>query len=969
MYSKIFLFLACVVMYTNRVDGQSNDHMFPAAASAKPYIDFDPHGFIINGRRTFLVSAGLEYARIPHELWRDRLLRLKRCGFNCVEFYTFWNFHEAIEGKFEFSGDHDLNAFLKLVKQMDMYAIPRVGPYYCAEWDFGGYPHWLRQKRDLIVRAPNAPFEKYTDRFLGKLIPIISANQINYGGAVILVQLENEHPASWGTYIPDEYFRHLQKTALSLGIEVPYFFSGLHHGSDPAGDEKDLFDPKRPSPWFTTEFWSVWYDKYGSGKKEADEYGRRTWKIIAHGGNGYNYYMAHGGTNFGYTNDDEDAASYDYGAAVGQTGDLRPLYYQFKRNALFAESFQLILENSNASEAYKNILTDSSLHTNTRASVKGDIVFVDNDSKHQKETQIKIGNSVLPSQGVLIIDPGEILPVVHHFKLTQGISIDWAATRILGIEHSGTTTTMVVYGQSGSAGEIRFSTSGKVALLSGQNAFTQEQNALILNFKFNESKPIAYTFSQGKEVIRILSVNMALSDRTWLINENNMHQVIVGPEYVGNINYKEGSHELTTEHFWQQTNVYPHIWLYGDKIAETNYKVQNLEHPNQLKFDAPWKMKDASQPAKISFNDRNWLKSINPLQMGSDGDTTAYAWYRTSVSVSSSDLYSLEISKGEGRYIVFVDDKKVASGDIYHLQFPLSKGNHLLTIFATHDGRNKLVSYVGRLDIDDKGIAGEVSLHKGKLVDISHWKFIAAKDWSDTSESIPPFTNAKDYVNGDDAFNNKKGFGWFRTTLPPGEAPDSIRFSGIDDNAIVYINGKRAGSHNGWDNSFSVPFNKSNAGENNIVLFVENSSGSGGVGKVVKAIYNNDIRLTGWHMKGGPGDFSNSGGWINISSEDIFDRPAFYKNYFTIENIPSNVHAIWRVTFKGLTHGFVWVNGHNLGRYPEKIPVWGLYIPECWLKNGRNEIVVYDEFGSNPNLVKIESEQQASHNDDVIKIN
>jgi beta-galactosidase len=39
-----------------------------------------------------------------------------------------WNFHEPLEGKFNFTGDHDLNAFLSIVKSLDMYAIVRVGP-------------------------------------------------------------------------------------------------------------------------------------------------------------------------------------------------------------------------------------------------------------------------------------------------------------------------------------------------------------------------------------------------------------------------------------------------------------------------------------------------------------------------------------------------------------------------------------------------------------------------------------------------------------------------------------------------------------------------------------------------------------------------------------------------------------------------------------------------------------------------
>lgn len=214
--SKYIALALLVLAFTTaslRLHAQVNDFMFPATQEAKKYIDFDARGFIINGKRTFLVSAGLEYARIPHQLWYDRLLRLKRAGFNCVEIYTFWNFHEPHEGQFKFSGDQDLNAFLKLVKQMGMYAIPRVGPYYCAEWDSGVYPIWLRFKDNMIVRSPDAQFERYMDRFFDKLLPIIANNQINKGGAVVLVQLENEHPASWGTNIPNEYFKHLQEKA------------------------------------------------------------------------------------------------------------------------------------------------------------------------------------------------------------------------------------------------------------------------------------------------------------------------------------------------------------------------------------------------------------------------------------------------------------------------------------------------------------------------------------------------------------------------------------------------------------------------------------------------------------------------------------------------------------------------------------------------------------------------------------
>ena len=79
----------------------------------RPYINFDGRGFLLNGKRTFIASGGMEYCRVPRALWRDRLLRLKRAGFNCVEIYNMWNFHEPKKGQFDFAGDHDLDAFLK----------------------------------------------------------------------------------------------------------------------------------------------------------------------------------------------------------------------------------------------------------------------------------------------------------------------------------------------------------------------------------------------------------------------------------------------------------------------------------------------------------------------------------------------------------------------------------------------------------------------------------------------------------------------------------------------------------------------------------------------------------------------------------------------------------------------------------------------------------------------------------------
>ena len=851
--SKAFTLTFCIILLFNLHCLQSaiaqnvNDHIFASALAAKTSISFDNRGFIIKGKRTFIVSAGLEYARIPHELWADRLLRLKRAGFNCIEIYTMWNFHEEHEGVFNFSGDHDLDVFLKLVKQLDLYAIVRVGPYYCAEWDLGGYPLWLHFKDNLLLRQPNIAFQKSVGLFFNKLLPIVSRNQINHGGSVILVQLENEHPSGWGTDMPNSYFKFLQTKALKLGIQVPYFFSGLHHGSDPAGNKPSLDDSKRPNPWLSTEFWSVWYNYYGSSQKDADIYGRRTWKIIAHGGNGYNYYMAHGGTNFAFSNSNEDAASYDYGAAVGQTGDLRPIYYQFKRNALFARGFEDILENStDGGNAYNYLCADTAVHITNRKSKSGDIVFLDNSGSRTISLKLNIDQHELPDNGLLDLGPREIFPLVHDFQLVAGVKLNWALTRILGISKDRNTTTLVVYGDANANAQLVFTAETKTRFSENANQFKKENGQLHLRFQFDPLKPQAYAFTAGSQTIRVLAVKTELADRTWFIPVNTRNFIVTGPEYIGKASIAANQLKLNTEHFWGQANVYP-VWVNADTSLEglINKPAVHVIHTDSLPFSGKWLVKQQTAPAATSFDDSKWKRSEKPLQMGADGDLSPDAWYRAKITIDTAGLYTLRVKNGGDRQLVYIDNIVANSGSISktELQLMLDKGIHTLAIFTAHDGRDKLYNYIGALKNKDvKGLADSVILQKG----------------------------------------------------------------------------------------------------------------------------NTRINITGWRMKGGQGIYLTGNPFTPIDSRPNLAGPCYYKNSFQLHSSGDLSKSMWRISFEGLGHGSVYINEHNIGRYPEKIPVQSMYIPECWLHNGENNVVVFDEDGFSPVKIRIKAESIASKDLDIL---
>ncbi|PWK79898.1 beta-galactosidase [Mucilaginibacter oryzae] len=942
----------------------SNDHIFPASAVAKPYIDFDSKGFLVNGKRTFIVSAGVEYARIPRELWYDRLLKIKRAGFNCIEIYTIWNFHEPTEGTFDFTGDRDLNAFLKMVKDLGMYSIVRVGPYYCAEWDFGGYPIWLKFKPGLKVREPNPQFEKYVDRFFDHLLPIVTNNQINKGGPVILVQLENEHPNGWGTAMPDSYFKHLQAKALEVGIQVPYFFSGLHHASDPVGDGK-LDDPKRPNPWFSTEFWSVWYSQYGAKPGDDDLYDRRTWKIIAHGGNGYNYYMVHGGSNFGYTNNDEDAASYDYGSAIGQAGDLRPIYYTFKRAALFARSFQDVLENSVADSSYNKLITDTTLKITARKSPAGDIVFIDNPGKKAISASVNIGDS----NNALTVLPGEIYPLIHHFKLNDEVTLDWALTRVFAITKQGNTTTIIVDAEKGQMIDLHFaakspaSTTNPAVKINGLSVSISQTMPAIL-------KPVEYLFKVGDQSIRVLAMNRHWTDKTYINEVNDLNYILTGADYIGNATINNNQLLVEKESPLLSTQDTA-VWLYTEKkstLLKSGWQ-DPFRQPASIALNN-WMVKNATGFAASDYKAINWLKSVSPQPMGADGDISPDAWYRAQVDIAETGKYTLQVNGG-GRGQAFIDGKPAAKWKLNNgeLTLNLKKGKHTLAIFAAHDGRDKLAAYIGPVDkVDSKGIFGKALIKKGGpfISELGNWYYTPAQK-GDVSQGPPAFDTVKfkKYKIGTDVFNTREGYAWFHTTIPAQAAGTdklALLFKSVDENATIFINGKKVFHHEGWNQPFEVEITDAAVlkAPINLTLFIENYSNEGGIDQPVKINAIGDAQtVSNWQMKGGPGNPAKKNGWTKMMvSKDSTGGPHFYRSSFTVTQVKGKT-LIWRFDPKGLGHGTVWINGHNIGRYPEKIPVSSFYIPECWLNNGLNQLVVYDEDGKQPGQSEIVAEQVA----------
>ncbi|KAK6051956.1 glycosyl hydrolase family 35, partial [Cooperia oncophora] len=124
---------------------------------------------------------------------RERGVRVRALGFNAIQYYIPWNFHEIYEGKYNFSGMRNFTEFSRIAYELGMYSLVRVGPYVCGEWENGGLPWWLLNKNITDMRTSESGFKKAVDKWYSVLLPLIKPLMRHNGGPVLMLQVENEY--------------------------------------------------------------------------------------------------------------------------------------------------------------------------------------------------------------------------------------------------------------------------------------------------------------------------------------------------------------------------------------------------------------------------------------------------------------------------------------------------------------------------------------------------------------------------------------------------------------------------------------------------------------------------------------------------------------------------------------------------------------------------------------------------------
>ncbi|MCX5229506.1 glycoside hydrolase family 35 protein [Streptomyces sp. NBC_00233] len=316
-----------------------------------PVLQTDKAGFLLDGRPFRLLSGGLHYFRVHPGQWADRLRKARLMGLNTVETYVPWNLHQPRPDTFRLDGGLDLPRFVELAAAEGLHVLLRPGPYICAEWEGGGLPSWLLAEPDIRLRSRDPRFLAAVDDYLGRLLTPLRPHLASQGGPILAVQVENEY----GAYGDDTaYLEHLADSLRRSGVDVPLFtcdqpvdlergalpgvLATANFGSRSAHHLAALRAQRPEGPLMTSEFWIGWFDRWGAHHvvRDPDTAARELDELLATGAS-VNFYMFHGGTNFGFTNGANDkgtyrptVTSYDYDSPLDEAGDPTAKYTAFR---------------------------------------------------------------------------------------------------------------------------------------------------------------------------------------------------------------------------------------------------------------------------------------------------------------------------------------------------------------------------------------------------------------------------------------------------------------------------------------------------------------------------------------------------------------------------------------------------------------------------------------------------------------
>lgn len=214
-----------------------------------PEIRINSRYMTIDGQPVIPVMGEMHFSRVRESRWEEYLLKMKANGISIIASYVLWIHHEEIATQFDWEGNKNLREFVKLCQKHNLMFVARIGPWCHAEVRNGGTPDWIFEQPGLVDRTNNPIYQKFVKRWYGEIAKQLQGLYWKDGGPIVGVQLENEYRRGSGG---DEHILWLKKEAVALGMDVPmYTVTGWGNASIPENEVVPLYGGYPTAPWAT----------------------------------------------------------------------------------------------------------------------------------------------------------------------------------------------------------------------------------------------------------------------------------------------------------------------------------------------------------------------------------------------------------------------------------------------------------------------------------------------------------------------------------------------------------------------------------------------------------------------------------------------------------------------------------------------------------------------------------------------
>lgn len=854
-------------------------------------IRYDGNCLSIEGKDIFIYSGSFHYFRCPKPLWRDRFAKIKEAGFNAVDTYVPWNWHEqempADVDDFSKLDLTDLKDWMKMAhEEFGLYTIIRPGPYICAEWAWGGFPVWLQTKkpantdRNPWLRSDEPAFIAWNVHWMKAVAPVVAAEQITRKPpgekGVILFQIENEYDLFGG--VPENqrvnHLKALYRASVEGGIDVPIFTcwtKQVRKTNDP--DLKNVFDTantyprwnmgvtagqvsgtKRDqphAPGMVAELQGGWFAHVGGELSEkqdgitAEQAQAVALTAIEHGATILNYYMLFGGTNFGDWGGRGMITSYDYFCPIRECGGVDAKYDAVKRVGQMLLAIGPKLARTTTIECSAENLSRS-VSITARQSGDGDIfLFCFNRSRQSPEkgeASVRLAGREQPLAIQYDLQPFDFK--VFHLPPGAAAQGTWYPQPVAPIARPKAPEPLILTSAKICPDPIEkavFSPARRNETLAGHGIFDSRYLYYRATFSIDEQQRAKY---------RNLELQRFNSDP--VLVRINGHRVPPTPDSGRNIALAVGDRLRAGENqivMLYENPGYPH---FGDALNDTGGLARGaltagVAADSQL---LTWRVKRLENPADA----KNWT--------GAEVDDSTWPAFQ-------------------------LDDKTISE-----------IGN------STQPGA------------ETDGPAAARMLFGAN----AHAVFRC------TLEVTPEMLAAH------------------RTRL---------RFNRIDDTGVVYVNGQELGQSRDWRTPLLVDASAAlKPGKNLIAVVVHNRGAQGGLTRAVELLSDgSDDLVLDWEISDNLGGVNanlhrpeTTAHWKTVALADVskaaeHQMATWIRLEFDMPKAPTDASVPWHVDLDATGNGMMYLNGEALGRYWEVGPQRKFYLPECWLKFGEKNVL------------------------------